>query len=122
MIGDLFIYLFSSWYAEKEATEEILKVTRPKSRGASGNWFIGRDDKMVSYPYGSEAAIYKGNAYNTFSRKFLEWFFEDEKCQAPFELASKKGFDINRSNPLYGSMGRHEGVRKSKSRVSYGAL
>ena len=45
---------------------------------------------MISYPYGSEAAIYKGNAYNTFSRKFLEWFFEDEKCKAPFELTCKK--------------------------------
>ena len=36
---------------------------------------------MASYPYGRKADIYKGNAYNTFSRQFLEWFFDDEKTQ-----------------------------------------
>ena len=57
-----------------------MKVTK-LHHGKSGNWFVGRDDKMASYPYGRKADIYKGNAYNTFSRQFLEWFFNDEKSQ-----------------------------------------
>ena len=40
---------------------------------------------MALFPYGSKADIYKGNAYNTFSRKFLEWFFKDEKSQLGHE-------------------------------------
>ena len=70
-----------SWYAEKEVTEEIMKITTSKTRGASGKWFVGSDDKMASYPYGREAGVYSGNAYNIFSRKFLEWFFENRKTQ-----------------------------------------
>ena len=57
------------------------KISNLLYRDDTGKWYRGYDNKMASFPYGQEAPIYAGLAYNIFARDFLEWFFSDDKTQ-----------------------------------------
>ena len=82
----------TSQYQAKELTRQkglalLAKGYYLKRYGWAGVWAVSDAvDKIETYPYGPNATLYNGMAYNIYARNFLQWaLYDDEQSKKLFQ-------------------------------------